>query len=97
MSSASLAELPIFERADEGYRRLPSCLKSQRIWYPSKFTPRPDGRLGKPPCDRQGKPATHWQYESNWMSFDEAVGLNMDGVGIVLHKALGLVGSDFDH
>src|SRR5450759_3938699 len=70
MSSTSLADLPIFERADERYRRLPSCLKSQRIWYPSKFIPRPNGRLGKPPCNRQGKLATQWQYKSNWMSFD---------------------------
>src|ERR1035438_3248629 len=75
---------------------IPSCLKSQRIWYPSRFTPRPDGRLNKPPCNRHGKPSTNWQDESNWMSFDEAVNLNMDGVGIVLHEALGLTGIDFD-
>ena len=97
MYDTSLPELPIFERVDERYRRLPPCLKSQRIWYPSKFTVRPDGSPGKPPCDRQGNFAKHWQYKSNWMSFDEAVGLNMDGVGIMLHKELGLTGIDFDH
>ena len=97
MDDTSLPELPIFERVDERYRRLPPCLKSQRIWYPSKFTIRPDGSPGKPPCDRQGNFAKHWQYKSNWMSFDEAVGLNMDGVGIMLHKELGLTGIDFDH
>ena len=97
MYDTSLPELPIFERVDERYRRLPPCLKSQRIWYPSKFTIRPDGSPGKPPCDRQGNFAKHWQYQSNWMSFDEAAGLNMDGVGIMLHEELRLTGIDLDH
>src|ERR1039458_4146952 len=102
MSSNRLSDRALPERietlsSNPSFANIPFFLKSQRIWYPSRFTPRPDGRLNKPPCNRQGKPATNWQDESNWMSFDEAVGLNMDGVGIVIHKALGIMGSDCDH
>ena len=76
---------------------IPSCIKSLQIWYPFKFTPRAGGGFGKPPCDRQGKPASNWQDSSTCMSFDEAYGLNMDGVGIVFQEEIGLTGIDFDH
>ena len=100
MSDTSLSDLARPERIQSlspaSLSNLPSCLKSLTIWYPFRFTPRAGDGFGKPPCDRQGNFAT-WSDASTRMSFDDAYGLQMDGVGIMLHEALGLLGIDFDH
>src|ERR1035441_7759732 len=102
MIESSLSDLAVRARiktlaSPASLSNLPSCLKSRRIWYPFKFTPRANGSIGEAPCDRQGTLATGWQDPSTCMSFDDAYGLQADGVGIVIHEELGLTGIDFDH
>ena len=82
------------------YSRIPSSLQAKRIWLPFKSSPRPAGGVNKIPHNRQGRPAKYTD-PSTWMSYEEAVQqasrAGYSGVGIMLHKELGVMGIDFDH
>src|ERR1039458_4515071 len=82
------------------YSQVPFCLKAMRIWLPFRTNPRPSGGLNKIPQNRQGRPAKYTD-PSTWMSYEEAVAQSQrtgySGVGIMLHKELGVMGIDFDH
>src|ERR1019366_1469129 len=82
------------------YSQLPPELKTWEIWLPFRTSPRPSVGLNKIPQNRQGRPAKYTD-PATWMSYEEAVRQSQrpgyEGVGIVLHKELGLMGIDFDH
>jgi primase-polymerase (primpol)-like protein len=86
--------------ATSQYSRIPPGLQAKRIWLPFKTSPRPSGGLNKIPQNRQGRPAKYTD-PSTWMSYEEAVAQSQrpgyEGVGIMLHKELGVMGIDFDH
>ena len=86
--------------ATSQYSRIPPGLQAKRIWLPFKTSPRPSGGLNKIPQNRQGRPAKYTD-PSTWMSYEEAVAQSQrtgySGVGIMLHKELGIMGIDFDH
>src|ERR1019366_7176454 len=86
--------------ATSQYSRIPASLQAKRIWLPFKTSPRPAGGVNKIPHSRQGRLAKYTD-PSTWMSYEEAVLQSQrrgyEGVGIVLHKELGLMGIDFDH
>src|ERR1017187_6002392 len=82
------------------YSQLPPELKTWEIWLPFRTSPRPSVGLNKIPQNRQGRPAKYTD-PSTWMSYEEAVAQSQrtgySGVGIMLHKELGIMGIDFDH
>jgi primase-polymerase (primpol)-like protein len=82
------------------YSQLPPELKTWEIWLPFRTSPRPSVGLNKIPQNRQGRPAKYTD-PATWMSYEEAARQSQrpgyEGVGIVLHKELGLMGIDFDH
>src|ERR1017187_4803349 len=82
------------------YSQLPPELKTWEIWLPFRTSPRLSVGLNKIPQNRQGRPAKYTD-PATWMSYEEAVRQSQrpgyEGVGIMLHKELGVMGIDFDH
>lgn len=79
--------------------RIPEELK-QQPWGVWKGVPRPNGKIGKPPCN----PSTGRKIGTNkaeqWGTYDEAVEAfekdEWDGIGVLMTIESGLVGFDID-